>query len=73
MSQTKKMCAMLEYAKVILPKVSFSKDLFMKELNKCIGWVEKDQIRELYTWCNENFKEIYPEVIAIAFAGFILK
>ena len=72
-SQTKKMYAMLEYAKVILPKVSFSKDLFMKELNKCIGWVEKDQIRELYAWCNENFKEIYPEVLAIAFAGFILK
>lgn len=63
---------MLEYAKVILPKVSFSKDLFMKELNKCINWVEKDQIRELYTWCNENFKEIYPDVLAIAFAGIIV-
>ncbi len=72
MSQTYKTCVMLEYAKVILPKVSFSKDLFMKELNKCIGWVEKDQIRELYVWCNENFKEIYPDVLAIAFAGIIV-
>lgn len=71
-SQTYKMCVMLEYAKIILPKVSFSKDLFVKELNKCISWVEKDQIRELYAWCNENFKEIYPDVLAIAFAGIIV-
>ncbi len=59
---------MLEYAKVILPKVSFSKELFRKELNKCIHWVEPNQIQELYTWCYENFKEIYPDVLAEAFA-----
>jgi hypothetical protein len=46
---------MLEYAKIILPKVSFSKELFMKELNKCINWVEKDQLNELFAWCSENF------------------
>ena len=51
---------MLEYAKIILPKVSFSKDLFRKELNKCIGWLEEEQVYELYKWCNENFKEKYP-------------
>jgi hypothetical protein len=45
----------------------------IKELKKCINWVEKDQIRELYAWCNDNFKEIYPEVIAMAFTGIILK
>lgn len=60
---------MLEYAKVILPKVSFSKELFRKELNKCIHWVESSQIQDLYTWCYENFKEIYPDVLAEAFAG----
>ncbi|WP_340111044.1 hypothetical protein [Maribellus mangrovi] len=58
---------MLEYAKIILPKVSFSKDLFRKELNKCINWVEPDQIGELYTWCNANFKNKYPDVLAEAF------
>ena len=58
---------MLEYAKVILPKVSFSKDLFMKELNKCIGWVEEDQRDEFYDWCYENFNEIYPEIISSVF------
>ena len=60
---------MLEYAKIILPKVSFSKDLFRKELNKCIQWVEKDQIHELYVWCQENFKEKYPDILSKAFAG----
>jgi hypothetical protein len=67
MSQTKKMIAMLEYAKVILPKVSFSKELFRKELIKCIGWVEEDQRDELYDWCYENFKEIYPDIISSVF------
>ncbi len=60
---------MLEYAKIILPKVSFSKELFSKELKKCIGWLEKDQIGDLYLWCNENFKDIYPDVIEKAFTG----
>ena len=59
---------MLEYAKTILPKVSFSKDLFSKELNKCIDWVEKDELQELYLWCYENFGEIYPDVLSKAFA-----
>jgi hypothetical protein len=60
---------MLEYAKIILPKVSFSKELFMKELNKCINWVEKDQLNELFAWCSENFNETYPDVISKAFSG----
>ncbi|KAF0239147.1 MAG: hypothetical protein FD181_532 [Prolixibacteraceae bacterium] len=60
---------MLEYAKVILPKVSFSQDLFTKELIKCIGWVEENQRDELYAWCYENFNEIYPDVISKAFSG----
>ena len=60
---------MLEYAKVILPKVSFSKELFRKELNKCINWVEESELNELYEWCSENFNEIYPEVLSEAFAG----
>lgn len=60
---------MLEYAKVILPKVSFSKSLFSKELKKCIQWVEEDQVIELYKWCYENFGETYPDVLSEAFAN----
>ena len=60
---------MLEYAKTILPKVSFSKELFRKELVKCIHWVEQNQIEELHTWCYENFNEMYPDILTEEFAN----
>ncbi len=60
---------MLEYAKIILPKVSFSKELFRKELTKCIGWVEQKQLQDLHDWCFENFNEMYPDVLADSFAN----
>lgn len=60
---------MLEYAKIILPKVSFSKELFSKELKKCIRWVEENQVEELRNWCFEKFSDIYPDVLSEAFAN----
>ena len=60
---------MLEYAKIILPKVSFSRELFQKELSKCINWVEQNQLQELYLWCYENFNNIYPNILAKEFAN----
>jgi len=59
---------MLEYAKVILPKVSFSRELFRKELTKCINWVSETEFKYLKEWCYENFKELYPEILNKAFA-----
>jgi hypothetical protein len=59
---------MLEYAKVILPKVSFSRDLFRKELAKCISWVGESEIGNLKEWCYENFLEIYPDILTKAFS-----
>jgi hypothetical protein len=60
---------MLEYAKVILPKVSFSKHLFRKELTKCINWVEPAEINELHDWCYANFKNLYPDVLDEVFSS----
>jgi len=60
---------MLEYAKVILPKVSFSRHLFRKELMKCIRWVEPYEIQELHDWCCENFKDMYPDVLEEVFSS----
>ena len=54
---------MLEYAKIILPKVSYSEELFRKELSKCIHWIEPEQIQKLYLWCVENFNEMYPDIL----------
>jgi len=58
---------MIEYAKVILPKVTFSRELFRKELHKCIGWIESEKKEELQNWCEENFGEIYPDILSDAF------
>ena len=35
---------MLEYTKLILRKVSFSRELFGKELKKSIKWLKKEEI-----------------------------
>jgi len=60
---------MNEYAKVILPKVSFSKDLFRKELLKCVNWVEQpDELDDLEKWCYENFRDMYPEILNEVFS-----
>jgi len=58
---------MFEYATVILPKVSFSKELFQKELVKCINWVEAPDLEKLKKWCHENFGEMYPDVLSHVF------
>ena len=67
-TETQKTKAMLEYAKVILPKVSFSRDLFRKELIKCINWVGEAEISKLKDWCYENFMDMYPDILTKAFA-----
>ena len=59
---------MIEYAKVILPKVSFSRELFRKELAKCISWVSDSEIVNLKEWRYENFSEIYPDILKSAFS-----
>ncbi len=59
---------MLEYAKIILPKVSFSKELFRKELTKCLHWVKPGEVPELHDWCYENFKDKYPDVLEEVFS-----
>ncbi|MBL7970241.1 MAG: hypothetical protein JNL03_01865 [Prolixibacteraceae bacterium] len=59
---------MLEYAKVILPKVSFSRELFRKELAKCINWVGESELDHLEEWCFENFNHMYPDILTRAFS-----
>lgn len=60
---------MLEYAKVILPKICFSKELFRKELTKCVKWVEEPgELDELIEWCTARFGKIYPEILDEVFS-----
>ncbi len=62
---------MIEYAKTILPKVSFSKFLFRKELLKCIGWMKPAERSELKQWCLVTFNSQYPDVLNEAFANAV--
>lgn len=60
---------MIEYAKTILPRVSFCKSLFKKELVKCIGWTKPGELNELKRWCQGMFHKQYPDVLDEAFAN----
>jgi hypothetical protein len=58
---------MLEYTKLILRKVSFSKELFGKELRKSIKWLKKEEVVALQAWCLVTFGDKYGDVIHQAF------
>lgn len=61
---------MLEYAKTILPRISLiSNDLFRKELSKCIGWIEPDEIDDLKRWAYDTFNDQFQEILDEVFAG----
>lgn len=60
---------MLDYAKIILPKVSFSEQLFKKELTKCLHWVETNEVQELHDWCYKTFKDKYAEILDEVFSS----
>lgn len=59
---------MMEYARTILPRVSYSKDLFRKELIKCIGWSKPEELQELKTWCYQVFYHRFPGIVEAAFS-----
>jgi hypothetical protein len=58
---------MLEYSKTILQKVSFSRELFRKELTKSILWLHKEEIILLQIWCLATFNETYSDIIRDVF------
>jgi len=60
---------MLEYFKVILSKVSFSKSLFEKELRKAIRSILMEELVELRDWCYKKFGHIYQSVINRCFSS----
>ena len=54
---------MLDYQKTILEKVSFSKELFKRELSKSHKWLNLDEFGDLIVWATDNFGKIYSEII----------
>ena len=60
---------MLEYIKIILGKVSFSKELFEKELRKAINMLMPNEVEKLKVWCYAKFSDLYEEVLNRSFQG----
>jgi len=58
---------MLEYTKTILKKVSFSSDLFRKELLKSLRFLKREEIIMLQIWCMISYNDKYADIIREVF------
>ena len=61
--------AMFEYSKTVLKKVSFSSDLFCKELEKALKRLLPHEISELTIWlrkCTSNKPELHSYLSLIS-------
>lgn len=59
---------MLEYVKLILLKVSFSKALFEKELRKAVRILIPAELLQLRGWCYDQFATRYGALLDRHFA-----
>lgn len=59
---------MLEYQKMIIQKVSFSKSLFEKELRKTIALLSSNEVFELRNWAISQFGQMYSDILQRCFA-----
>ena len=47
----------LSYTKMILKKVSFDVNIFIKEFNKSKQVLSGDELYKLKKWCKQNFQD----------------
>lgn len=59
--------AMLDYVKMILLKVSFSKMLFEKELRKAFALLAPAELPDFHSWCYEQFARVYRRILKRVF------
>ena len=59
---------MLDYVKMILLKVSFSKKLFEKELRKALQYILPEDLLDFKTWCYEQFARLYRRILKRVFS-----
>lgn len=63
---------MLDYVKMILLKVSFSKALFEKELRKALNLILPAEVLDFRRWCYQEFSRIYRRVLKRVFGSLNL-
>jgi hypothetical protein len=61
---------MLDYVKMILLKVSFSKKLFEKELRKALLHIQPADLLGFKTWCYQQFARLYRRVLKRVFMQY---
>lgn len=54
---------MLELQKKVLAGISFSKELFKKELKKSVVWLSMEDLANLKKWVKANFGQTHGDVI----------
>lgn len=60
---------MVEYSKIILQKVSFSRELFAHELAKALRWIQPSERAVFYSWCMITFSHLYGDLIRDIFSN----
>lgn len=64
---------MLSHQKKVLENVCFDKELFKKELYKCLAWLEKEEVEELVEWLKNNYWDSNSKEIIAVFRIYMIK
>jgi len=60
----------IRYAKEVLSKVSFERNIFKRELKKFLNIIHPDQHQEFKEWCINEFKSEHLETIESVFQKY---
>nr|WP_319398945.1 hypothetical protein [uncultured Carboxylicivirga sp.] len=55
---------MLEHQKKVLTSVSENPELFKKELEKSLQWLNHEEQNQFKEWVKEKYESHYPKIIA---------
>ena len=58
----------LNYAKIILAKVSFDASIFRRELHKAVNVLLPHEIKSLEQWCYRRFGDMYGSLLDECFS-----
>lgn len=59
----------LNYAKLILAKVSFDAAIFQRELHKAVNLLLPHEIKNLERWCYRRFGDMYGALLDECFSN----
>ena len=59
----------LNYAKLILAKVSFDASIFRRELHKAVNILLPHEIKSLEQWCYRRFGDMYGSLLDECFSA----